>query len=127
MEEGTDIQGDSIREYSSEGLSHHFYQCYKRRAKAERQAFYLDEHRKRMLDVLTLQYMDDDPKLSHAKASSKARASEEFKVHLEGQADAIQERYDAMGAYHEVDFEIKRRLNASFAKNREYSTGRLQT
>lgn len=127
MKEDSDIQGDNIREYSSEGLSHHFYNCYKRRAKAEREAFYLDEYRKRMLDVLTLQYMDDDSGLSHAKASSKARASDEFLKHLEGQAAAIEERYDAIGAYHEVDFEIKRRLNASFAKNREYSTGRLQT
>lgn len=118
---------ENIRTLSSEELSHHFCECYKRRAKAEREAFYLDEYRKRMLDVLTLQYMDDDSGLSHAKASSKARASEEFKVHLEGQADAIEERYDAMGAYHECDFEIKRRLNASFAKSREYSAGRLQT
>ena len=116
-----------IRTLSSEELSHHFYECYKRRAKAERQAFYLDENRKRLLDVLTLQYMDDDSGLSHAKASSRARASKEFKTHLDGQAEAVEERYDAIGAYHECDFEIKRRLNLSFAKNREYSTGRLQT
>ena len=116
-----------IRTLSSEELSHQFYECYKRRAKAEKQAFLLDENRKRLLDVLTLQIMDDDPGISHAKASSRARASDEFKVHLDGQAEAIEEKYDAMGAYHEVDFEIKRRLNASFAKNREWSAGKLQT
>ena len=122
MKDDTDI-----RNISSEELSHRFHQCYKRRAKAERQAFYLDENRKRLLDVLTLQFMDEDSGLSHAKASSRARASSEFKTHLDGQAEAVEERYDAIGAYHECDFEIKRRLNLSFAKNREYSTGRLQT
>jgi len=116
-----------IRKLSSEELSQRFYEAYKRRALAEKAHFHLDEHRKRLLDVLTLQIMADDPGISHAKASSKARASDEFKTHLEGQAEAVQERFEAMGAYHECDFEIKRRLNVSFAKSREYSAGRLQT
>jgi len=116
-----------IRTLSSEELSHRFHEAYIRRAKAEGEDFYLDENRKRLLDVLTLQIMDDDPGISHAKASSMARASKEFKTHLDGQKAARVERFEAMGAYHEVDFEIKRRLNASFAKNREWSAGKLQT
>jgi len=66
-----------IRTLSSEELSHHFYTAYMRRAKAEKQAFLLDENRKRLLDVLTLQIMSDDSGISHAKASSRARASDE--------------------------------------------------
>ena len=116
-----------IRKLTSEELSEHFHNCIHQRAKAEREAFYLDEHRKRLLDVLTLQIMSDDSGSSHAKASSKARASEEFKIHLEGQSEAIENRYQAMGNYHECDFEIRRRLNANFAKNMERNVDRMNT
>lgn len=117
----------NIRTLSSEQLSEHFSGCVQKRAAAEREAFYLDENRKRLLDVLTLQIMDDDSGISHAKASSRARASEEFKTHLEGQAVAIEDRWQAYGDFKECDFEIKRRLQLSFSKNREWSTGNLNT
>jgi len=117
----------NIRTLNSEELSHRFWECGKARAKAEREAFWLDENRKRLLDVLTLAIMKDEAGISHAKASSKARASTEFETHLAGQAQAIENKYQAMADYHECDFEIKRRLNLSFAKNAEYKAGRLMT
>ena len=121
-EETTDI-----RKLTSEELSHRFWVCGQARAKAERQAFYLDEHRKRLLDVLTLAMMDEDKGLSHAKASSKARASHEFKLHLDGQAEAIEAKYQAMANYHEVDFEIKRRLNNAFSQNVQRKADSMMT
>jgi hypothetical protein len=116
-----------IRTLSSEELSHRFWECGKARAKAEREAFYLDEHRKRLLDVLTLQIMKDEKGISHAKASSKARASSEFDLHLQGQAEAIEAKYQAMANYHEVDFEIKRRLNLAFSQNAQRKADGMNT
>jgi hypothetical protein len=116
-----------IRGLSSEELSHRFWECGQARAKAEREAFYLDEHRKRLLDVLTLSIMDDDKGISHAKASSRARASREFDLHLQGQAEAIEAKYQAMANYHEVDFEIKRRLNNAFTQNAQRKADGMTT
>lgn len=116
----------NIRTLTSEELSDHFSNCVNKRAVAERKAFFLNENRKRLLDVLTLQIMDNE-KISHAKASSRARASEEFKTHLEGQAIAVEDRWQAYGDFKECDFEIKRRLNASFSKNKEWNSGHIVT
>lgn len=117
----------TIRTLTSEELSHRFWECGRARAKAEANAFSLGENRKRLLDVLTLQIIDNDPGTSHAKASSRARASDEFKTHIEGQTASVEARFIAMADYHECDFEIRRRLNLSFAKNQEMKAGRLVT
>ena len=115
----------NIRRLSSEELSHRFHECVKHRAELEGMYFSLDEHRKILLDKLTIEYSEDGT--AHGKALSLARVSDEFKVHVDGQAVAKTELYQARGDVMECDFEIRRRLGNSFSKNREFSTGSLVT
>jgi hypothetical protein len=116
----------NIRTLTSEELSHRFCECGYARAKAEREFFLLDEHRKILLDKLTLKIADEKD-ISHNKALSYARTSKEFEAHIDGQAIAKEELYQKRADYSECDFEIKRRLNASFSKNKEWNSGRIVT
>ena len=115
----------NIRTLTSEELSNRLYQTGKTRAKAEGEYFWLDEYRKILLDKLTLAEVDKGE--PHNKSAAMARTSTEFLTHIEGQREAKEQLYQARADYSECDFEIKRRLNQSFAKNREWNAERANT
>jgi hypothetical protein len=109
----------NIRVLSSEELSNHLHKTGGVKAKAEGEYFWLDEYRKILLDKLTLNEQVDG--ISHNKALALARTSKEFLTHVEGQREAKENLHQSRVDYAECDFEIKRRLNLSFSKNREWN------
>lgn len=113
----------NIRALTGEQLSEFFSNASQRRAELEGQYFILDEHRKILLDKLALQHADDG--MAWNKAQATARVSDEFDVHIEGQSITKQDLYQARGDVAICDFEIKRRLNANFTKNKEWNSGKL--
>lgn len=115
----------NIRTLTSEKLSHRLYVTGMARATAEGQYFLLDEGRKILLDKLAIKISEDG--ISHTKSQSLARISDEYRIHIEGQAVAKENLYIARANYSECDFEIKRRLNLSFSKNKEWNSGKLTT
>jgi hypothetical protein len=115
----------NIRTLTSEELSNHLYVTGKDRSKAEAEYFWLDEYRKILLDKLTLNEVDAGT--AHNKSLAIARTSKEFLIHVEGQREAKEQLYQARVDYAECEFEIKRRLNLSFSKNREWNAEKGNT
>ena len=115
----------NIRTLTSEELSHRLHTTGNQKAKAEGEHFWLDGYRKILLDKLTLKEAKDG--VSHNKALSLARTSDEFLLHVEGQREAKEALHQARVDYAECEFEIKRRLNASFSKQKEWNAERLNT
>jgi len=115
----------NIRTLTSEELSHHLHETGGRKAKAEAEYFWLDEYRKILLDKLTLNEVDAGA--AHNKSLALARTSKEFLLHVEGQREAKENLHQSRVDYAECDFEIKRRLNQSFSKNREWNAEKGNT
>jgi hypothetical protein len=115
----------NIRTLTSEELSHRLHTTGNVKAKSEAEYFWLDEYRKILLDKLTLN--EQDAGTAHNKALAIARTSKEFLTHIEGQREAKEQLHQSRVDYAECDFEIKRRLNLSFAKNREWNAERGNT
>ncbi len=115
----------NIRTLTSEELSHRLHSTGNIKAKAEGEYFWLDEYRKILLDKLTLKEATNG--VSHNKALSLARTSKEFLMHVEGQREAKESLHQSRVDYAECDFEIKRRLNISFSKNREWNAEKGNT
>lgn len=114
----------NIRKLSGDELSAFFSTASHKRATLEGQYFILDEHRKRLLDKLAIEYSAD---LAWNKAQAMARTSDIFNDHLEAQAGVKEDLYSARADVAIAEFEIRRRLQAGFTKNMEYKAGHLQT
>ncbi|MCK5016843.1 MAG: hypothetical protein KAS32_07200 [Candidatus Peribacteraceae bacterium] len=116
----------NIRQLSSEELTNRIRETGIERAKAESEFIYYSEYRKIILEQISLEIQETED-ISAAKALSRARISSVFKQAVDEMVVATERKFLAYANYKECDFEIKRRLNASFSKNREFSAGNLNT
>lgn len=115
----------SIRDLKSDELSHRLWETGKARADADRHYIYCDEKRKILLAELTIQYEKDN---GVTKAQSMARIDPEFQnFALTEYPESKRALSQARADYAECDFEIKRRLNLSFSKNREWNAEKGNT
>lgn len=117
----------NIRQMSSEELSHRISETGKLRAKAEANYVYHNEYRKIILESVFLDLQEADSSLTATKAKSQARISSVFKESVDALVAATEAKFLAYADYKETDFEIKRRLNASFSKNQEWNSQKLNT
>ena len=117
---------DNIRTLTSEELTHRIHEAGVERSKAEGAHVYAVEFRKILLEELTLEIIEKEG-VSHAKAKSMARTHADFRQSVDALVEATEAKFMVYANYKEVDIEIRRRLNLSFAKNREYSAGKLTT
>lgn len=105
-----------IRKLTSEGLSVEFSKRGRAKAQAISDDFRLEEYGKALLDNLMLEEMKNGT--AGNKARPMARNSSQYKTHTEGRVASIYGKNLMIAEYAECNFEIKRRLNKSFA---EYS------
>lgn len=113
-----------VRSLSSEELSHLLGETGRRWAQAEKDWFWAQEYKKILQAELTLNYEKTE---GVTKAQAMARVDPKFRDWIEQMKSVLEERNVARVEYDEIQTEIKRRLNLSFVRNREYQSGHLVT
>ncbi|MDH5798910.1 MAG: hypothetical protein OEZ19_10115 [Paracoccaceae bacterium] len=114
----------NIRNIDGPELSHRHYEKGREWAVADQQWWWVQEYRKVLLAELTLEYSRTE---GVTKAKELARSDKRFRDHLEAMKVALENRNLAKVEYEECQYEIKRRLNKAFIRNREHAAGSLQT